>query len=100
MIKIEDEVHFDKYDLPILLVRIDKSYIPGKSDLDKSIKEHWRLKKDKVVSVRYVCGVYRGIIQRVYKPDKWLDSTKVSNDPKAKNRLYFEGKIAESVNKK
>jgi hypothetical protein len=67
----------------LLLININRTYKPGISPYEATRKS-WKLSFEKVKSVDYVCGEYRGIIRAIYKPDKWH----FTDDEK---RIYFEG---------
>ncbi len=75
---------------PILLININRLFNPDMTpyELYEATRKHWKVNKVKAESVKFICSVYRGIIQEVYKPQKWVKSGEY------KDRYMFEGEVA------
>ena len=67
----------------LLLININKTYKSERSLYDAT-RKHWKLNRNKLDSIDYVCGEYRGIIRGVFKPERWLFN-------ETEKRWYFEG---------
>ncbi len=56
-------------------------------------RKYWRISKNRIKDIKYVLGVYKGIVRSVYEPTKWyiadFDDNGVRFD---KPRWAFEGK--------
>ena len=67
----------------LLLININRSFRHGISPYEAT-RKHWKLNRNKLDEIEYVCGEYRGIIRGIYKPEKWLFNN-------SEKRWYFEG---------
>lgn len=97
-LKIEDIKH------SILVIKINKLYRRGMSEAElyDSVRGFWAasLRSIKTRNVKYVFGVYNGLIVGVYKPDEWHYGYEMIDVPqrdildaegyeRLKNRVYF-----------
>ena len=88
----------------VLVIKINKLYRRGMSDAElyDTVRGYWAasLKSIEARGVKYVFGVYNGLIVAVYKPDKWYYTYEMIDAPQAdlltsedyerlKNRVYF-----------
>lgn len=88
----------------ILVIKINKLYRRGMSDAElyDSVRGFWAasLKSIEARKVKYVFGVYNGLILGVYKPDAWHYGYEMIDTPqrdildpegfeRLKNRVYF-----------
>lgn len=88
----------------ILVIKINKLYRRGMSDAElyDSVRGFWvaSLKSIEARKVKYVFGVYNGLILGVYKPDAWHYGYEMIDTPqrdildpegfeRLKNRVYF-----------
>ena len=88
----------------ILVIKINKLYRRGMSDAElyDSVRGFWAasLKSIEARKVKYVFGVYNGLILSVYKPDAWHYGYEMIDTPqrdildpegfeRLKNRVYF-----------
>ena len=88
----------------ILVIKINKLYLRGMSDAElyDSVRGFWvaSLKSIEARKVKYVFGVYNGLILGVYKPDAWHYGYEMIDTPqrdilgpegfeRLKNRVYF-----------
>jgi hypothetical protein len=99
-------VHLEKEDIKhsILVIKINKLYRRDMSEMElyDAVRGFWAasLKTIETRKVKYVFGVYNGLIVAVYKPDEWhygyemidipqRDVVKPEEFEKLKNRVYF-----------
>ena len=88
----------------VLVIKINKLYRRGMSDAElyDTVRGYWAasLKSIEARGVKYVFGVYNGLIVAVYKPDAWYYGSELDNAPqrgilkpedyeRLKNRVYF-----------
>ncbi len=61
-------------------------------------RKYWRISKNRINSIKYVLGVYKGIVRSVYEPTQWFETNvDEKGNPYKHTRYYFEGKeIADS----
>lgn len=88
----------------ILVIKINKLYRRGMSEAElyDAVRGYWAasLKSIETRKVKYVFGVYNGLIVAVYKPDAWYYASELDKAPqrgilkpedyeRLKNRVYF-----------
>lgn len=86
----------------ILVIKINKLYRRGmsQSEIYDSVRGFWKVSLSSIEKrkVKYVFGVYNGLIVAVYKPDEWHYGYEMIDIPqkemiedfeKLKNRVYF-----------
>lgn len=88
-------------DDPVLLVRITKTYRPNLTadELYDATRGSWVLGARRE-SVEYVLSVHDGVVQEVYRVDRWAPGgsteylTDVHSGPHSPDRWEFEGEVA------
>lgn len=87
----------------ILLVSLNKSFNQAKADgvyqrpnLYEATRKYWSIGHNRVDSINYVLGVYKGIVQSVIKVEsyKWVEIAEDGTVFK-KPRCMFEGEFIE-----
>ena len=88
----------------ILVIKINKLYRRGMSEAElyDAVRGYWAasLKSIETRKVKYVFGVYNGLIVAVYKPDAWYYGSELDKAPqrgilkhedyeRLKSRIYF-----------
>lgn len=63
-------------DEPTLVVKINQTYREGMSneELYEIVRGIWKVDKSKLDKIRYVFGVYHGIVKEVYEVAHWHDA--------------------------
>ncbi len=87
----------------ILLVNLNKSYDSekakiGRVDLYEITRKFWRMSKAKAEKIRYVLGVYRGIVRTVLKVEghEWAEGNVQTGEVFKRERCCFEGELDNS----
>lgn len=83
----------------LLLVNLNRSYnqkkakgVYKRNDIYECTRKYWRISHNRIREIKYVLGVYKGIVRAVYKPLLW-QSYDVAEDGTvfSKTRYGFEG---------
>jgi len=91
-------------DDPVMVIRINRRWHRDISteELYDITRFYWRAAEYSAKKVKYVLGVYRGLVKCIYVPTVWKKATKGTWDPNEKytlendvKRIYFEGHIPE-----
>jgi hypothetical protein len=85
----------------LLLVSLNKSFDQAKAngvyrriDIYESTRKYWKISKNAPQEIKYVLGVYKGVVRSVIEVSSWEwtdvaeDGTKFKSD-----RCIFEGKL-------
>ncbi len=99
-----EKINIDSKDIGhILLVSLNKSYDLAKAkirrvDLSEITRKYWLVSRSRAEEIRYVLGVYRGIVRAVFKVEgyNWLEENEETKQKFKKERCCFEGKLDES----
>ena len=92
-----------KDDETLLLVSLNKSFDQAKAngvyrrvDIYESTRKYWRIGKDKPQEIKYVLGVYKGIVRSVIKVESWEWTENAEDGTRFKcERCIFEGRLIE-----
>ncbi len=68
----------------VILININKSYKHSNCDVYEATRKSWAMKIEKAEEAEYVLSEYKGVIRKIYKPERWF-----KND--ANKRCFFEG---------
>ncbi len=70
----------------LLLVSLNKSYnqkqangVYKRTDIYEATRKYWPISASRLKDIKYVLGIYHGIVRSVYKPKQWF-STNVADD--------------------
>lgn len=76
----------DKRDIKhrVIIINVNKTYKEGVSPYEATRKS-WKCRLSKLKQVEYVFSEYKGIVRKIYKPEKWLQ------DEANTKRYLFEG---------
>jgi hypothetical protein len=88
---------------PVILIRIPRAFRPGMSDLAlyEATRGVWKIgpRRDRAA---YALAVYQGIVQEVYRIDRWQSAwtsryqTRQFDDTTVPGRWEFVGSVAEA----
>lgn len=81
----------------VLFVCISKSYkrlgTEGRENLFECTRKYWKLDKQRAERADYVAGVYKGVVEAIYKNSSWQqvgNMKEIRNDPEVKvNKDYL-----------
>ncbi len=78
----------DQPDLKYCIIKINNYWINDRGNIYDTVRMHWKVNLNRVQKIPYVLASHNGVIEEVYKVDRWYKAEDVPG------RCMFEGTVA------